>query len=111
VWVSACTKTQKNGAETNSDTSPEAAEKIALIQRGRAMYVSICGACHNMNPKIDGALGPAIAGSSLELLEARVLFAKYPEGYKPKRETKLMVALPQFKNDLPAIHAYLNSLQ
>lgn len=64
-----------------------------------------------MNPRVDGAVGPAVAESSLELLEARIMNAKYPENYKPKRETKQMLALPQFQNDLPAIHAYLNALK
>jgi hypothetical protein len=34
---------------------------------------------------------------------------KYPDGYKPKRETALMPAFPELKNEIPAIHAFLNS--
>lgn len=86
-------------------------EQVDLILRGRAVYNSICASCHNVNPKVDGALGPALSESSLELLEARVIHGTYPPGYKPKRETQQMAVLPQFKNDLPAIHAYLNSLK
>lgn len=105
--AASCTKKQSD--ETASSSHDSQVED--LIQRGRAVYMTACAACHNMDPRLDGALGPAVAGSSLELLHARVIEAKYPEGYKPKRETAQMVALPQFKNDLPAIHAYLNSLK
>jgi hypothetical protein len=60
-------------------------------------------------PQKDGPIGPSVAGSTLPLIEARVMRAEYPVGYKPKRTTKTMVALPHLKDDLPAIHAYLNS--
>jgi hypothetical protein len=62
-----------------------------------------------MNPKKAGPLGPDIAGSSLELITARVLTVSYPPGYKPKRATKAMKPLPQLREQIPALHAYLNS--
>lgn len=83
---------------------PELSESA---QRGRAVYVANCQACHAADPNLDGALGPAVAGSSLELLEARVLHAEYPPGYTPKRTSGQMVALPHLADDLPALHAYL----
>ncbi len=52
-------------------------------QRGKSVYMSVCIVCHNGDPNEDGALGPAIAGSSLELIQAKVLRAEYPEGYEP----------------------------
>jgi mono/diheme cytochrome c family protein len=78
-------------------------------EEGRRFYATHCTACHNVNPKTDGLIGPAIFGSSLELLERRVLHGDYPAGYKPKRATKQMVPLPFLKDDIPALHAYLNS--
>ncbi|MEQ1878423.1 MAG: cytochrome c, partial [Bdellovibrionia bacterium] len=72
-------------------------------------YMSACIACHNSDPKVDGILGPAIHGSSKELLEARILRAEYPTGYTPKRNSKTMVALPHLKGDIDALVAYLNS--
>ncbi len=80
-----------------------------LVDRGRAVYLSNCIACHNPDPSQNGAIGPAIANSGQELIEARVMYAKYPDGYKPKRESAQMPAFPELKNDLPAIHAFLNS--
>lgn len=89
------------------NTQPES----EIYKRGKVVYLTYCISCHHTDPKLDGSLGPAIKGSSLELIKARVLEAKYPEGYKPKRETKLMVALPDLAPDLEALHAYLNDLK
>ncbi len=80
-----------------------------LVDRGRAVYLSTCIACHNPDPTQNGAIGPSVSGSSLELLEARILHAKYPDGYKPKRETAQMPPFPELKDDIPALHAFLNS--
>jgi len=94
-----------------TNKSPEPANpKAALISRGKSVYQTNCTACHNSDPKLPGALGPELAGSSLPLLEARVLRVEYPQGYKPKRTTHVMQPLPQLKNDIPALEAYLNSL-
>jgi mono/diheme cytochrome c family protein len=80
-----------------------------LESRGKGVFLSNCIACHNPNPTIDGSIGPAIAGSSLELVTHRVLTRDYPPGYKPKRNSEVMPDFPQLKDDVPAIHAYLNS--
>lgn len=83
----------------------------ALELRGKTIYLSTCIACHNVNPRIAGSIGPDIANSSLELITARVMRTEYPPNYKPKRQSKLMVPFPQFEKDIPAIHAYLNSFK
>lgn len=80
-----------------------------LVDKGRAVYLSNCIACHNPDPTLNGAIGPNVHGSSIELLEARILHAKYPDGYKPKRETAQMPAFPELKNEIPALHAFLNA--
>jgi mono/diheme cytochrome c family protein len=81
----------------------------ALESKGKAVYLSNCIACHNPDPRIAGSIGPDIAFSSLELVEARVVKAEYPPGYTPKRQSKMMPAFPQLAADVPALHAYLNS--
>ena len=86
---------------------PVAASPAELAQRGRQVYMANCIACHSQDPSADGALGPAVAGSSYELLEARVLRAEYPEGYTPKRPSKVMIARPHLEDELEALHAYL----
>ena len=79
-----------------------------MTAQGRSIYMAKCIACHNSNPKKVGGIGPAVFGSSLDLLEAKVVNQVYPEGYKPQRNTKLMNAFPDLKDKIPAIHAFLN---
>ncbi|MCR9095276.1 MAG: cytochrome c [bacterium] len=92
--------------ETAVDTrTPE-----ELVAAGRSTYMANCIACHAMDPTIDGALGPAVAGSSVELLEARIVQGGYPEGYEPKRPSRVMVPLPHLEPRIPELAAYLQAL-
>lgn len=52
-------------------------------------------------------MGPAIAGSSQELIEARIMRAEYPPGYEPKRDTGLMPAQPFLRPQIESLAAYL----
>lgn len=105
----ACTKkSQPAGEPAGAQAAPTADE---LKDKGKRTYLANCIACHNTDPLKDGATGPAVAGSSLELLQARVLNADYPPGYTPKRPTKIMVALPHLKNEIEALAAYLGALE
>lgn len=92
------------------DPNSAEAKQAALISRGKASYMSNCTACHNMNPKTDGTLGPSVWGSSKELLEARIVHGTYPPGFKPKRDSTIMAEAPptHAAADVEAIHAYLN---
>ncbi len=82
-----------------------------LEQKGKSVYLSNCIACHNPNPTLAGSVGPEVSHSSLELLTARIMKAEYPPNYKPKRQSNLMPAMPELQNDIPALHAYLNSFK
>ena len=62
LTVTACSKDSDQNAEAAKDPD---------WQRGRAVYVANCVACHNNDPSKDGPIGPANKGSSRELLEAR----------------------------------------
>jgi mono/diheme cytochrome c family protein len=79
-----------------------------LAQKGKDSYMANCIACHNVDPSLDGSVGPAVSGSSYELIYARVTEAKYPEGYKPKRTSTLMPAMPHLASEVKAIDAFLN---
>ncbi len=99
AWgVVACGPSGQDGAGTDP-----------LVKRGRAVYAANCTACHAHDPCRDGNLGPAIAGSSRELLEARVLHGTYPPGYAPKRDTKAMIPLPHLEGEIDALAAYLGA--
>lgn len=96
LWLAACS----GGSGSDSESAAARGEKI---------YKNVCATCHNVDPRYDGTVGPAIAGSSLELLQAKVLNGKYPPGYTPKRQSAIMPQLPHLKANLPDIAAYLQS--
>ena len=94
--ASACSKDSKQSGQ-----SPD-------WERGRAVYVANCVACHNSDPSKDGPIGPAIKGSPSELIESRVLRTQYPPGYKPKRTTQVMPTFPFLKTEIPYLAVYLH---
>lgn len=55
-----------------------------------------------------GNIGPEVWGAKFDLLEARILRADYPRGYTPKRKSRAMPRLPQLKDEIVALEAYLN---
>lgn len=85
--------------------------QATLIARGRHYYQNVCIACHNGDPTRDGTLGPALAGVSLDVIEAKVLRGEYPEGYTPRRNTSSMPAFAYLEPELPGIAAYLASFE
>jgi mono/diheme cytochrome c family protein len=103
------TKSTAPTAATTVTAAKEPADESAkLARRGKGVFMSNCIACHNPDPGMDGSLGPAVANSSFELIEARVMRAEYPADYKPKRDSRVMVAMPYLEPDLEALTAYLN---
>jgi mono/diheme cytochrome c family protein len=89
-----------------SPTSAPSAE-VGDPAKGRRVWVAQCIVCHNNDPSKDGPVGPAVKGSSSELLKTRVLHATYPPGYKPKRDSKVMPARPDLASSIPDLAAYL----
>ncbi len=104
--VVACTKKSSESAGGG-----EVAAQLTPAEKGKKIYMANCIACHNVNPKQDGGIGPANWGSSLELLQAKVIENKYPEGYTPKRPSKAMAPLPHLKDNIADLHAYLNAAE
>ncbi|XDD50271.1 cytochrome c [Leptospira sp. WS92.C1] len=80
-----------------------------LASRGKGLYVTNCSACHNQNPAVDGAVGPAVKGSNFELLKARIVEGTYPAGYTPKRTSQIMTRLPLNDDQIRGIEAFLNA--
>lgn len=80
---------------------------LTPVERGRRIYLAHCVECHNPDPTSPGTQGPEIAGSSRELLEARVVHLSYPPGYKPKRTTSGMKAMPQLASKMDDLTAFL----
>jgi mono/diheme cytochrome c family protein len=84
---------------------------VTPVQRGRVIYMSNCVVCHNADPNLPGSQGPPIAGSSRELVEARVLHLAYPPGYTPKRKTHAMRAIPTLAPEIDNIVAFLAAVK
>ena len=78
-----------------ADVRVSADREVQSVARGRQVYLSVCTACHNADPNKDGSVGPANAGASRALLEAKILRGEYPPGYTPKRPSAVM---PRFEN-------------
>ncbi len=97
------------GCEKKSGDTTSGSGTRSLVDRGKTVYRTSCIACHNSDPKRAGSLGPEVWGSSKELLVARILNATYPPDYQPKRSTHTMAPIPHLKDDIDAIHAYLNA--
>ena len=95
-----------SGCNKREDLTPEEAE----LRKGRTLYTLRCASCHHpADPRRDGGLGPAIAGSSLDLLDAKLNRGTYPDGYTPKRPTSVMQRLPATPEELAALQAFLAS--
>jgi mono/diheme cytochrome c family protein len=95
----------------NACAKPAPLTASTAVAEGRRVFAVNCSSCHNINPNLDGAVGPAIAGSSRALVEARVLNQSYPVGYKPKRPTHLMRALPWLAPKIDDLSAFLQTAQ
>ena len=87
--------------------SPSGAQRDPLAVEGERVYQNVCIACHHGDPSQDGSLGPAIAGSSRTLLEAKVLRGEYPPDHTPSRDTESMPRFEYLADQLAAIEAYL----
>lgn len=83
--------------------------RVDPIERGRVLYATNCAVCHNANPNLSGSLGPPIAGAPRALVEARVLHAAYPPGYKPKRTSHVMQPLPWLAPNIDQLTAFLDA--
>ncbi len=99
------------------DTAPVEVEvvKIVDVEKGHEIYLSQCIACHNKDPNIKGAIGPELVDAPVDLMKIKVVTGRYPEvlpeGFVPKRKTKLMKKFPQLESDVPSIHAWIQSVK
>jgi mono/diheme cytochrome c family protein len=81
------------------------------VAQGELVYKNVCIACHDADPAKPGALGPAVAGASRELIAARVIHGNYPEGYEPEQGGALMPQFPHLEGSIDDLAAYLGQLE
>lgn len=85
------------------------------LAKGKRLYFSNCISCHNKDPNIKGSIGPEMVDAPIEVMTAKVMTGVYPvvlpKGFIPKRKTKLMRKIPNLKNDIPSIHAWVQSVK
>lgn len=85
------------------DTDP----LLLSSKTGEVVYKANCAVCHGASG--EGKVGPDIRYSSLELLNLKVTEGRYPEGYKPQRDTHVMPRFPHLYPKLPDVLEYLKS--
>lgn len=87
----------------------------ATLDKGKRLYLSNCVQCHNRDPNLKGSIGPEMVDAPLSVMTSKVMTGKYPDslpaGFIPKRKTKAMRPIPKLKADIPAIHAWVQSLK
>ena len=72
-------------------------------------YLAQCTACHHpSDPSLPGSVGPELKGTSRDVLEAKLLRGTYPDGYTPKRSSRVMQPMPGLASDIDALAEYLN---
>jgi len=110
-------------AEAKAKAAAEAPVQEAVIvkmnpvdlEKGKQIYISTCIRCHNKDPNIKGSIGPELTDAPLEVMQHKVASGRYPdvlpEGFVPKRKTKLMTKFTQHIPDVPSIHAYIQSMK
>lgn len=108
-------KAEAPAAATEAHTPETVVDPATLIAKGKEVYTANCLTCHNKDPNVKGAIGPELVDAPLEVMVVKVKTGRYPEvlpeGFVPKRKTKQMRKFPQLEADVPAIHAYIQSLK
>ena len=115
LFVLAMTPAPKSQPQVQVKTvaAPKVDQKT--LDNGKRLYLSNCIQCHNRDPNLKGSIGPEMIDAPLEVMTSKVMTGKYPEklpaGFVPKRKTKAMRPIPKLKADIPAIHAWVQSVK
>ena len=115
MLLAACGQDEKPTSTSSAPAAPAAPAGSVTASaagagdpgKGKQVWLGQCVACHNADPAKDGPIGPAVRGSSRELLELRVVHGTYPPGYTPKRDSKVMPPRPDLVASVPDLAAYL----
>lgn len=78
---------------------------------GKRIYTLTCIKCHNKDPHIKGSIAPDLFTTPREVFHTKVITGTYPDGYTPKRKTKVMPKFKHLTNDVDKIYDYIQSLK
>lgn len=74
---------------------------------GEKLYIRNCWSCHS-DPRV-GMMGPELITTPDRVFKPKILTKSYPDGYKPKRSTKLMPTFKLTDEEIEAIVKYVRS--
>mgnify|MGYP001161493039 FL=1 len=80
-------------------------------EKGEIVYKTLCISCHHIDPRKDGILAPAIAGSDYELIKSMIMTGRPPKGVKQKWPEAKMAPLPHLKESIPHLHDYIKTFK
>jgi len=87
----------------------------ATLDKGKRLYLSNCIQCHNKDPNVKGSIGPEMVDAPLSVMTSKVMTGLYPvvlpAGFVPKRKSKAMKKITKLEKDIPAIHAWVQSVK
>ena len=98
-------------ASFNAESALKIPTDQISIQEGKRIYIMTCTKCHNTNPNKAGIIGPDLYSTPLEVFESKVIKGTYPNGYKPKRKTRVMPKFKNLTNKIDAIYNYIRSVK
>lgn len=108
-------ETPADPVELTKETGVHIVADQATLDRGKNLYMKNCLQCHNRDPNKKGPIGPEIVDAPLEVMTSKIMTSNYPsplpEGFVPKRKSHAMRAIPKLKDDIPAIHAWVQSVK
>ena len=82
-----------------------------INEEGRRIYLGSCVRCHNINPSKPGIIGPDLLTTPLEVFRTKVPKGTYPDGYKPKRRTKVMPKFPSLADKVDFVYQYIQTFK
>lgn len=83
---------------------------LPSVEEGRKIYTSTCIRCHNSNPHKPGPIGPDLYSTPKNVFGSKVIQGKYPEGYVPKRKTKIMPKFSNLSGKTDSIYEYIKTI-
>lgn len=81
------------------------------LTEGKGLYVINCIRCHNANPTKAGAIGPELYTTPNNVFTTKVPNGTYPNGYAPKRRTKIMPKFKSLTTKTDLIYNYIRSFK